>query len=332
MINPPLIDTTNNYTNKKIVLVVPETLPHLYDSQLKNLINYNIVKVHDNRESILKEINGAAALIGCPRHIFDDDIILSSGGSLAWVHNPGAGIEHLLTDGLINSDIVFTNGQIIQGPECADHAVALLLALTRNIARTIKLDDKSNFPRPIELLGKKAVIIGLGGIGMCIAERLSAFGVDVTGVDDTYVPMLSSLKKIVMLDQLSKVVSTADIIFMSAPHTFKTNKIINTELIRKFKKRSYFINVSRGPTVDTDSLVFGMKEGILDGVGIDVTDPEPLPYDHKLREFDNTVVTSHIAGLSEFNRERSAILIGENIKRFVNGENLINIVDKIAGY
>ena len=99
----------------------------------------------------------------------------------------------------INSDIIFTNGRIIQGPECADHALALLLSLTRNIVRTLKADYDSRLPRPIELLNKKAVIIGVGGIGMCIAERLSAFGIDVTGVDDNYVPMLSFLKNKFML-------------------------------------------------------------------------------------------------------------------------------------
>jgi|LWDU01.1.fsa_nt_gi D-2-hydroxyacid dehydrogenase (NADP+) len=332
MINPPLIDTTESKANKKILLVVPETLPKLYDDKLKGFSDYNIVKVNDNRESILSEINGANALIGCPRHIFDDEIIETAGDTLRWVHNPGAGVEHLLTDRLINSDIVFTNGKIIQGPECADHALGLLLSLTRNITRTLKTDHGSHFPRPIELLGKKAVIIGVGGIGMCIAERLNAFGVNVTGVDDDFVPMLSSLKNIETMDRLPEVVCDADIICMSAPHTFKTDKIINKELVKRFKKGSYFINVSRGATVDTEALIFALEDNILAGVGIDVTDPEPLPKDHKLNMYENVVITSHIAGLSEFNRDRSVSLIGKNIARFVRGENLINVVNKVSGY
>jgi len=335
MNRPPLIDTSlKNKTNNKVnvLLVVPETLPNLYDEYIIDISDCNIIKVEDNRDSILSKIKGVNAIIGCPRSIFDDEIILASGGSLQWVHNPGAGIEHFLTDGLINSDIVFTNGKIIQGTECADHALGLLLALTRNIVRTLKLEYGSNMPRPIELLNKKAVVIGVGGIGLGIAERLAAFGVDVTGVDDDYVPMLSFLKKVEKLEDLPRLVNDADMIFMSAPHTFKTNKIINKSLVKKFKKGSYFINVSRGETVDIEALTFALEENILAGVGLDVTDPEPLPSNHKLREYENVVITSHIAGLSEFNRRRSCLLVRENILRFSHGENLINIVNKIAGY
>jgi phosphoglycerate dehydrogenase-like enzyme len=335
MNHPPLINTslqTKKSNKENVLLVVPKSLPNAYDPFISDIDAVNIIKVYDDRASILSKISGAHALVGCPRPIFDDEIISASEGSLRWLHCPGAGVEHFLTDGLINSDIVFTNGKIIQGPECADHAIALLLSLTRNIVRTLKADQESHFPRPIELLNKKALIIGVGGIGMCIAERLSAFGVQVTGVDDDYVPMLSFIKNIEKFDDLPELVGDADIIFMSAPHTFKTNKIINKELVKRFKKGSYFINVSRGGNVDVEALNFAVEENILAGVGLDVTDPEPLPNDHKLRTQENVVITSHIAGLSEFNRERSGLLVRENILRFARGENLINVVNKIAGY
>ena len=198
MHHPPLINTTlrnEDGDQINVLLVVPKSLPNVYDQHISDIDGCNIIKVEDRRDSILAKINGVNAIIGCPRSVFDDEIILAAGESLRWIHNPGAGIEHFLTDGLINSDIVFTNGKIIQGTECADHAIGLLLSLTRNIVRTLKAEYGSRLPRPIELLNKKAVIIGVGGIGMCIAERLSAFGVDVTGVDDQYVPMLSFFKK-----------------------------------------------------------------------------------------------------------------------------------------
>jgi len=335
MVHPPLVNTSRTVgegTQVNIMLVVPKGLPDLYDQYVSDIDGCNIIKVEDNRKSILEKINGTHAIIGCPRAIFDDEIIETAGDTLRWVHNPGAGVEHLLTDRLINSDIVFTNGKIIQGPECADHALGLLLSLTRNIVRTLKVEHGSRLPRPIELLNKKAVIIGVGGIGMCIAERLNAFGVNVTGVDDGLVPMLSFLKNIETMDRLPEVVCDADIICMSAPHTFKTDKIINKELVKRFKKGSYFINVSRGATVDTEALIFALEANILAGVGIDVTDPEPLPKDHKLNMYENVIITSHIAGLSEFNRDRSAALVGKNIARFARGENLINVVNKVSGY
>jgi len=144
--------------------------------------------------------------------------------------------------------------------------------------------------------------------------------------------MLSFLNEVRLIEELDSFIGKFDIVVMAAPHTFKTNKIIDKELIRKFKIGSYFINVSRGATVDIDSLVFGIKEGILAGIGIDVTDPEPLDENHELRSFHQVMVTNHIAGLSEFNRQRSANLIRKNIIRFSRGENLLNIVNKKSGY
>ena len=111
-----------------------------------------------------------------------------------------------------------------------------------------------------------------------------------------------------------------------------THKMINLSLIKKFKLNSYFINVSRGGCVDLDALVYGLEEKILAGVGIDVTDPEPLPKTHKLFSFNDVIITDHIAGLSEFNRSRSMELIKENIMRFTQGKTLINIVNKKSGY
>jgi len=333
MLCPPLINTNSSVNQKpNIVLVVPQNIPNIYDDILKGLDDCNIQKVPDIRLEIEKNLSSANALIGCPRAIFDDDIVSLTNGNLKWVHNPGAGVEHLLVDSLINSNIVFTNGKIIQGPECADHALGLLLSLTRNIAPIAKKIESSLLSRPIELLGKKALVIGLGGIGMAVAERLNAFGVKVSGIEDDYVPMLSFLNEVRLIEELDSFIGKFDIVVMAAPHTFKTNKIIDKELIRKFKRGSYFINVSRGATVDIDSLVFGIKEGILAGIGIDVTDPEPLDENHELRSFHQVMVTNHIAGLSEFNRQRSANLIRKNIIRFSRGENLLNIVNKKSGY
>ena len=337
MHKPPLINTS--FLNKdrspvNILLVAPKSRPDAYQWIIddSDLAGVNFIEVIDDRESILSKMRGIHGLIGCPRDIFDDEVIQASQGSLRWLHCPGAGVEHYLTDGLINSDIIFTNGKIIQGPECADHAIGLLLSLTRNIVRTVKADKDSNFPRPIELLNKTAIVIGVGGIGMGIAERLNAFGVNVICVDDDYIPMLSFIKNTNKLDNLPELVGDADLIFMSAPHTFKTNKIINKELLKRFKKGSYFINVSRGGNVDINALNYAMERNILAGVGLDVTEPEPLPKDHKLRMHENVVITSHIAGLSEFNRERAGLLVRENIIRFARNENLINVVDKLAGH
>ena len=98
------------------------------------------------------------------------------------------------------------------------------------------------------------------------------------------------------------------------------------------KKNSYFIAVSRGAIYDMGGLVKALDEQRLAGAGVDVTDPEPLPPDHPLWKFDNVIITPHIAGRSDRDRERMVGTVKENIRRFVAGKPLLNVVDKAKGY
>ena len=140
-------------------------------------------------------------------------------------------------------------------------------------------------PRPIELRGKNALIVGCGGIGLNVAERISSFGVKVNTLDDNVIPMLSFISAQYLFDQIDKVIKDMDIVICCAPLTNKTFKIFNKKLIQSFKPGSFFINISRGGLVELDALTFGIENKILAGVGIDVSDPEPMPYNHPFEFF-----------------------------------------------
>ena len=98
------------------------------------------------------------------------------------------------------------------------------------------------------------------------------------------------------------------------------------------KQHSYFIAVSRGGLYAMDGLVKALDSKRLDGAGVDVTDPEPLPKDHPLWKFDNVIITPHVAGRSDRDQERMVGTIKENVRRFVDGKPLLNVVDKQKGY
>lgn len=285
----------------------------------------------DNKESIFDHLPGAAALIGCPRHIFSDAVISTAGPSLRWIHASGAGCEEFITPGLQASGLVLTNGRIIQGPEVADHAVALLLAITRNLHAALR-GRPAKPARPIELRGKTAVVVGLGGVGMSIVERLHAFGMRVIGVNPQPVAMLSIIEEVVPPDQMSAVLPRADAVLIAAPNTPMTHRIFGSDEFAAMKPTAIFVNVSRGRTVDTSALLAALQAGRPGAACLDVTDPEPLPKDHPLRQLDNIVITEHQAGLSDHNRQRSYELIRTNILRFATGAPLLNIVDKQLGY
>ena len=260
---------------------------------------------------------------------------------LRWVQTISAGVEHslFLNDGddLQKSNIVLTNNKIVQGPEIADHAMALLLTLSRRLY-TFMDDKRAGMPQTrqayhgIELNGKTAVIIGVGGIGTQIAIRASAFGMTVIGVDPEDKPFLPFIKRMVKPEQLDTVVPLADVVFISAPHTPKSYKMMGKREFELMKQNSYFIAVSRGAIYDMDGLVKALDSRKLAGAGVDVTDPEPLPRTHPLWKLDNAIITPHIAGRSDHDTERMIGTVKENIRRFVDGEPLVNVVDKQKGY
>jgi phosphoglycerate dehydrogenase-like enzyme len=228
--------------------------------------------------------------------------------------------------------VTLTNGKIIQGPEVADHAFALLLALTRNLPLFSSENSTSNSTRPIELNGRTAVVIGCGGVGMLVAERARAFGMRVIGVTNDYINIVSFIDKFVLFENLSSALEVADIVFMTAPSTDFTYQCLNERTFQSFKQGSILVNVARGINVDTEDLIQALTSGILIGAGLDVTDPEPLPPDHPLRSFSNVIITPHTAGLSDKNRSRSHALIRDNISRYIQNKPLINQVDKYHRY
>jgi len=262
--------------------------------------------------------------------------LLAAGKRLKWVQIYSAGVERYLTPELRDSPVVVTNCKIIQGPNIADHAMGLLLALTRGLYRTIPAQKSEEWTRGqhrlIELPGKTAVIIGLGGIGMQIAQRASGFGMRVIGVDPKDIPYTPLAAKVVPPDRLDSVLPEADVVFVSAPLTRESRGMMGARQFELLKKGAYFIAVSRGGLYSTEALMKALDSQRLAGAGLDVTDPEPLPKGHPLWKFPNVLITPHIAGGSDRVQERRMALLKENLRRFGAGEPLLNVVDKQKGY
>ncbi len=165
-----------------------------------------------------------------------------------------------------------------------------------------------------------------------MAERCSAFGMTVSGVDVDQVPMTSHLTRLWHTSDLLEALSAADVVLCAIPYSPANDKLFGVKEFAGMKKGAYFINVSRGRIVDTDALVEAIFSGHLGGAGLDVTDPEPLPKGHPLFDHPDVVITPHIAGLSDQNRARSLALIELNIRCFIEGWPLQNIVRKDVGF
>jgi phosphoglycerate dehydrogenase-like enzyme len=288
-----------------------------------------------NNSNVMTEIVDADAFLG----VITPQMYAAS-KNLKWVGTMSAGVENILrvpgAEAFRNSNVVLTNNKEVQGIEIADHAFALLLYNSRRLWEYEGYKRKEEYARTpfqgIELRGKTALIIGVGGIGTNIALRAWAFGMHVIGVDPEDKPIVSYIDRIVKPDQLDEVVPLADVVFISAPDTDKSHKMFGGKQFDMMKRGSYFIAVSRGGVYDMPGLVRALDSRRLAGAGVDVMDPEPLPAGHPLWKFDNVMITPHVAGRSDHDAERMNGTIKDNIRRFAEGMPLINVVDKQKGY
>ncbi len=288
--------------------------------------------VMPEKEALMSELADADGIIG---NINAD--ILKAARKLKWVQVGMAGVENVLRiPGFKESPVILTNAKIVQGPEIADHAMGFLLALTRELNRAIPAKTREDWVArdyaPKELNGRTAVVLGVGGIGTQIAIRAHAHGMKVIGVDPRDMPYVPFLEKCVPPDRLDAVLPEADVLFLAAPHTEKTEKMIGAKQFGLMKNGGYFIAVSRGKLYDAAALVSALETKHLAGAGLDVTDPEPLPKGHPLWKMENVIITPHTAGRSDGEHPRYIALYKENLKRFAAGEPLLHVVDKQKGY
>ena len=286
------------------------------------------------KEQLMTELADADAVIG---GLTREQFLAAK--KLKWMQITSAGVENYLSIPEIkNSQVTMTNMKIVQGVEIADHALGLLLALTRRLDVAIKDRETENwrtlqqYGPPLELRDKTCVIVGVGGIGTQIAIRAKAFGMTVIGVDPKDIPYAPFLDRTVWPDRLETVLPEADVVFISAPHTPQTEGMIKAPQFAKMKKGVLFIAVSRGKIYDAMALADAIKSGHVAAAGLDVTDPEPLPKGHPLWKTGRVIITPHIAGRSDGEGPRYFEIYKDNLVRFAKGEPLRHTVDKEKGY
>jgi len=265
---------------------------------------------------------------------------LTKATKLRWVQIPSAGIDRYLRNKALmeNDAIVISNSRGVHGPAIADHAMAMLLSLTRNLNHYAQSQKQGKWARggggnkPIALQGKTMLVVGLGGIGSEIAQRANGFGMKVIGTRRSDRPSPDYIKRVGKPKDLLAMLPEADVVALAVPLTEETKNMLNAAAFDAMKPGAYLINIARGKVVNTDAMMKALKSGRLAGACLDVTDPEPLPADHALWKQANVIITPHVAGRAEVTEERRSALLVENLRRFGAGEPILNVVDKEAGY
>lgn len=265
---------------------------------------------------------------------------LEKASKLVWIHCLSAGVDRFVSmPGIADNDkLILTNSRAAHGPAIADHAIGMLLSLTRNLRYYQAEQDKSRWSRgatpapSIALQGRTMLVVGIGGIGTEIAQRAHGFGMKVIATRRTDTPAPDYIARVGKPADLLAMLPEADVIAVCVPLTPETEHLLNAEAFAAMKPGSYLINIARGKVIDTDAMIAALKSGTLAGACLDVTDPEPLPADHPLWKLPNVIITPHVASDATLTDERIDALLIENIRRFGAGEPLLNTVDKQAGY
>jgi len=279
--------------------------------------------------------------------------LLNKAPRLRWVQLHSAGADHLLGHPIMNSDVLITTTSGIHAPPIAEYAFASILAWSRRVPKMLYYQNRREWPQGRwelfvgqELRGATLGIVGYGSIGREVGRLGKCFGMRVvatkrsvgqvadTGyrVPGTGDPEGQILNRIYPPEQLREMLAECDYVVISLPLTPDTRGLIGEEELRAMKPNAYLVNISRGGIVDEAALIKALQEGWIAGSGLDVFEEEPLPPDSPLYDLDNVILSPHVAGFSPHYDERASDLFAENLRRYLAGVELLNLVDKEVGY
>ena len=259
------------------------------------------------------------------------DELLKRAVHLKWIQVTTSGVNYLLSRPSLRKDVIVTSARGIHGPAVSEMAFLLMLALSRDLPRMIRNQDRETWERwPGRLLYQKKVgILGVGVIGEEIARKCKAFGMTVFGMDIVR-RELDSVDSFYGPEDLLQVAGEVDYLILVAPSTPQTGKIVGGKVLERMKPTAFLINLARGELVDEEALSKALETGAIAGAALDALSTEPLPKEHPLWGKKNVILTPHVGGLSNIYREQVMPIIEENMRRFLQGErrNLINYIER----
>jgi phosphoglycerate dehydrogenase-like enzyme len=280
--------------------------------------------VVDSSEAATAAIRDADAVVG-----FCETPMIEAGHRLRCIGAPSIAARGILV----------TNMQRIAGPPMAEHVIALVFALSRQLPVTLAQQREHRWDEAVgenggmrSIEGKTLLVYGLGGIGTEVAKRAHGLGMRVTAIRASGHTGPEYVSYVGLPDELDRLAREADVIVNSAPLTAATRGLFNQKFFAEMKPTAYFINVGRGGSVVTADLVAALNAGRIAGAGLDVTDPEPLPPDHPLWSAKNVIITPHVSASSEDGNQARFAIARENLRRYVAGEKMLSVVDPARGY
>ena len=256
--------------------------------------------------------------------------LLDENPQIRWVQLPWAGVEPYATAGVFDDEHLWTCGKGVYARPVAEHALALALAGMREIQRYASATEWTE-QAGISLVNGKVTIFGGGGIATELVKLLQPFDCEITVVR-RHPDAIEGVGRVFDYGTRYDALRGADVVFVACALTPETHGLISSVELELMEPHAWLVNVARGQHVVTEDLVVGLRENVIGGAALDVTDPEPLPQGHPLWELPNCLITPHTGNTEDMAVPLLSERITENVRRYAAGEDLLGRVDPALGY
>ena len=316
---------------KEKVLAVINTLTEEQVDALKQLCEqsgYGFV-LANNREEAKEHLEDATIIYG------GDPWLISNAPNLKWFHSLSAGVNAYMP--VIKEETILTNSAGAFGLSISEHIIMVILMMLRRMPEYQRRIAQHSWRKGLDqesIYGKRIAVVGTGDIGSHFARRVQAFepekviGVSRSGktkpfFDETY-----------PISEIDTLLPETDILVSCVPETAETIGYLNRERLLKLPDSAYLVNVGRGSAVVEEDMIELLKNGKLAGAALDVFCEEPLPKDSPFYELDNLIITPHVSGnlTIDYTKETNFNMFYDNLRHYINGEELEHVVNKKLGY
>ena len=277
---------------------------------------------------IVDPVDAHAVVWGAPKRPDLLERLLAEHPHIEWVQLPFAGIENFVH--LVDDERRWTCGKGVYAEPVAEMALALALAGMRHVGGYARA-GRWEGPVGRNLLGANVTILGGGGIAESLLRLLAPFDCHVTVVRNRVTEM-EGADDVVEADRYVDALASADLVVLALPLTADTEGMISRTELEQMRSHAWIVNVARGGHIVTDDLVWALRNGVIGGAALDVTDPEPLPEGHPLWSLPNCIITPHVGNTPEMAVPLLSERISANVRRFAAGEVLIGPVHVELGY
>jgi phosphoglycerate dehydrogenase-like enzyme len=314
-------------TNVLLVLTLPEPVRKQYFDHLRRTFPQVTIDMVDHHSKVDPYIGGADVLITfgvqVAAHVFD------KAKRLKWVQALGTGVDGIVDQPGLAKEVVVTNMHGLHGGPVSEAALAAMLALARDLPRSMRLQRAHRWDRfPASLLTDKTVgIFGVGAIALELAPKCKAFAMRVIGISSKRrdVPGFDA---VVGRESLRESVKDLDFLVLLTPYTEETRNIVDAAVFAAMKPGAYLVNLARGGIVDEAAMIEALRTRKLAGAALDVFAQEPLPADSPLWDMDNVIVTQHQGGFFDSYPRYALPVVEENMRKWLAGDvgGMINVV------